>query len=368
MLEIALPPRSMFLRYPLITFFSHIAAKCIGIARVTRRRDKLEDILVLECPSAHNLHKAVEDILISILEGKAGLAPYAPVREMRNKLQALRLGEIPTGFRCEDVEVDDLVECYLKNVVRRLDPEEYVKQLRKAFDSFSEGYRDDNDYGSYSPPSILVPESVEAIRIFGATNSKGTQVYPRDVELRKRIKLGFHSIVTGLAGLWLGGIHVDIIRGMHSYVLLASEDVTKEIVDKFDKLIGYLKAKSLSDIAIRVLATLVVSVVGGRVVYTEFVGSKYRCDLTKFDVVDLDKLATLARRMDDKLRERLIAAIAMGGELGEEIAYRLFIATTLPRQRYSAFFIVARKSLFGEDGRLAPKDLSELLRVLEIMW
>jgi len=365
MLEVALPPRSMFLRYPLITFFSHVAAKCAGVARVTRKMGKAGDVIVLECPSVYDLRKAVEDVLALLLSGGAGFAPNVSAMELRNKLQALRLGKVRAGFRCEDVSVDGLVECYLDNVVRRLSPEDYAKQLSEAFESFVEGYKNDNIYGSYSPPSILVPESVEAIRVFGATDSKGTQLYPRGVELRERVKLGLHSIVAGLAGLWLGGVYIDIARGMHGYVLLASEDVTKDIVDKFDELVGYLKAKGLSDIAVRVLATLVVSVVGGRVVYAEFVGSGYRCDLTKFDVVEIDELAELARRMDAELRERLIEAIAVGGELGEEIARRLFIAATLPRQRYNAFFMSARRSLFSDEGRLTPKDFEELLRVLE---
>jgi len=304
-IKISLPPKHMFLRYPLLTFFNHV-----GNAKFEEKTDSL----YIEYSSAEALHKAIDSLLNSLLEGKYGFSPNVPVLEMRSKLKMLRWETNSAGIRCDDVAPFDLVECYLGNVVRRLSPAKYVEEISKAFSVFDNGYKNDTVYGIYSAPSILVPG--------------------QDIDVR----MGLHSIVAGLAGLWLGGIYTDL-EDRHRYILLANACASKDAISEFDRAVSYLKAKSLSDVAVKVLTTLILSSVGVKALYAEFINAvreKRRPDgrvvyvrasqLVKLDDAEIAGLAEIAKKMDRKLRERLIIAIAVGGNTAERIAHTVYKA------------------------------------------
>jgi len=361
-LKIALPPKTMFLRYPILTYLSHIAAGCGGILRIEN-----EDRAVLRCDYKGDFYyMGVIEVLKRLLSGQnVGYSPDIPLQEARNKLQALKSGRNSRGLRCDDVDPYSLIECYLDNVVNTMSIDQYIKEFEKAFNRFDHGYSNDQEYGSYSPLSILVPESVEALRIFGGTTSRKTQISPSYAVLRERFKLGLHSLVAGVAGLWLGGVYRDIQRGVSRYILLASNEVKKDIVDDYIELVQYAKGKDLSDLAIKVLATLILSISGGRTVYVEVISTGYRCDLVRFDPMEIEELASFARRIDDDLRSHIVKAISMGGDAGEEIARRLYIAITVPSQRYNSLYILARKIFFGDEKRLTPIDLGNIVEAIE---
>ncbi len=369
-LVISLPPPELFLRYPLTTFFSYVASRCGGVLKIEGNQAEL-------ICTPRDLKNAVEGILSKLLEGKlGGLEPRAS--DAGNKLKDLRMrrssakrkGE-GTGL-CEDVNtVESLVRCYLEKVLHRMDAESYFSELSKAFSAFSDGYVNDDAYGRYSALSILVPEAVEALRIFGTTWSRGTQVRPDHALLRERIRLGFHSIVAGLAGLWLGKLYTDPRTGISTYVLLLGASYVPEAVKGHENLVSYGKAKRLSDLALKILSIFTVSMYGEKVALVKILEGENRCDLISFDSIEVKELLKLARDLDKDtraklIRAKLIKALARGDDYSDEIAFRVFVAATNPRLRYSSIYFLARKLLYSEVSILSASDIDELIKILEV--
>lgn len=355
-LRIALPPPTFFLRYPLITYFSYVASYSGASLRVV-------DEYIELVSSSQKLKDGIEALLSDLTKGRVGgLKPYVPQQEARNRLRSL----IDAGI-CSDADVASLIKCYLDKVVTRLNADEYFNELSRSISTFSNGYINDSTYGLFSPLSILLPESMEALRVFGATWSRGTQIYPRHALLRERMRIGFHSLVAGLAGLWLGKLYEDPTTEVSTYILLTGEKYVKQAIDGHREVVTYGKAKQLSDIALRIVSAFKIYMHGERATLVEIIEGGNRCDLIRFDIMEVKELVEFAKLLDEDTRNKILKAIIIGDEYSNEIAYRLFVAATNPRLRYESFYSLARKLLYSENTVLKSKDLSIICKALEAL-
>ena len=217
--RIQLPPHNYFLYHLMKTSLCVIAAYTNVTPEFKLREGWVEFRNVVPTIFAQGLKTLIDDVVRNNQFGSPVRLTTGDARRLRSK----RSGYVNTIVSpCVRREVD--VDCILNNYVNWFikDTTRSLNELSSALGVFRNGYP--KDPGTYSVLGSFLPEFVEGLRVFGATEGVRGSVKP-DAALFRNIKVGIHSIFLGLLGLRISRVFYERQRTYAVHLIPSDEAI-----------------------------------------------------------------------------------------------------------------------------------------------
>ncbi len=220
-LRVELPPRNYFLYHLMKTSLSVIAS----YTNVNPEFKLHEGLVTFKDVVPDAFARGLSDLVEDVKKDVYGMRVRLP-RGDAVRLKSRRAGYVSEvlGNCVSKVAVD--VDCILSNYVRWFskDPAKALDELNRALAMFKDGYP--NDPGTFSALGSFLPEFVEGLRIFGATEGAQSSVKP-STALFRNIKVGVHAVFLGLLGLRISRVFYDRQR-FYAVHLMPSDEAIGE--------------------------------------------------------------------------------------------------------------------------------------------
>jgi len=219
--RIQLPPHNYFLYHIMKTSLCVIAAYTNVMAEFRLREGWVEFKDVVPDIFAQGLKTLIDDVVKNNYFGLPVRLPTGDARRLKSK----RSGYVSTVISpCVRKEVN--VDCILNNYVDWFigNPSRSLNELSRALSIFRNGYP--KDPGTYSVLGSFLPEFVEGLRVFGATEGVKGSIKP-DAALFRNMKVGVHSIFLGLLGLRISRVFYEAQRAYAMHLIPSDEVIEK---------------------------------------------------------------------------------------------------------------------------------------------
>ncbi len=219
--RIELPPRNYFLHHLMKTSLSVIASYTNVNPDFRLHEGFIMFKNVVPDAFARGLGNLIEDIKNDVYGMRVWL-PRGDAVRLKSKRGGY-VGEVLDNC-VSKVAVD--VDCILSNYVNWFskNPMKALDELNRALNTFRDGYL--NDPGTFSALGSFLPEFVEGLRIFGATEGAQSSVKP-NTALFRNIKVGVHTVFLGLLGLRISRVFYDRQR-LYAVHLMPSDEAIGE--------------------------------------------------------------------------------------------------------------------------------------------
>lgn len=312
LIEINLPPSTLFLSQVLTTALTYLAWYSEGYVEYEPRRN----VLKLKVPNDDALKEGLSRLVNHLIQGEYGLQPQiAPIADRQRIPRSGVLREILGPLaQARRADINEALRRYVRYCSSLAS---YSDELGKEFSKFdpAEGYV--NAGQKMTMLSCLQPEFMEAFRrlgTWGGTTSGAP--YVRD------IKLGLHSTVLGLIGVYLSKFYVDYQRGTTYYLLINSSSLLgyrylqSQLLYNHRSLLRELKLRPFpSEISLLLFTILHTCGLAGQIVVTLEGGQ--RCDLLLYEteMQQLVKLSTFSQLLwmrSPRLAQQLLTFLRRG--------------------------------------------------------